>query len=227
VLATGLAWADLPPSAGWGSGQTCWRRLRDWTEAGVWVRVHARLLAHLDAAEAIAWARASVDASAIRALAGGAATGRNPTDRGRAGTKHHVLGDRDGLPLAAPLTGANRHDTVPLAELLDAVPLRADTGGAKRPAKLHADKAYNGAPQRALAEDRGITPRFARKGIEPTDRLGRFRWTIERTFAWLHRFRRLRVRYERRADLHLAFLYLACTLITWRFCQAAQFCSAF
>ncbi len=60
---------------------------------------------------------------------------------------------------------------------------------------------------------RRITPRIARRGIDPSERLGRHRWVVERTFAWLNGFRRLRVRYERRADMHHAFLLLACSLI--------------
>ncbi|MBA3825916.1 MAG: transposase [Ktedonobacterales bacterium] len=67
---------------------------------------------------------------------------------------------------------------------------------------------------------RGICPRFARRGVESSERLGRHRWVVERTFAWLNRFRRLVVRYERRADLHLAFTLLGCSLICFRFLPA-------
>jgi hypothetical protein len=63
---------------------------------------------------------------------------------------------------------------------------------------------------------RGIAARIARYGVESRERLGRWRWVVERTLGWLHRFRRLRIRYERRADIHQAFLFLACSLICWR-----------
>lgn len=63
---------------------------------------------------------------------------------------------------------------------------------------------------------RGITPRIARKGIESRERLGRYRWVAERDLAWWHRFRRRMIRYERRADIHRAFLALASILILWR-----------
>jgi IS5 family transposase len=87
----------------------------------------------------------------------------------------------------------------------------------KRPTKLHADKAYDSAEKRKALRQQGITPRIARRGIESSERLGRYRWVVERTQAWINRFRRLKVRYERRSDIHLAFLHLGCALICWHF----------
>lgn len=146
---------------------------------------------------------------------GGAATGPNPTDRGKAGTKRHLLTDRHGLPLAFLLTGANVHDSVPLAELLDAVvPVKARRGRPRqRPDKLHADKAYDYRRCRRACRQRGIEPRIARRGVESSERLGRHRWVVERTLAWFARMRRLSIRYERRLDIHRAFTSLACSLI--------------
>jgi transposase len=70
VLHTGLAWRDLPQEYGYGSGVTCWRRLRDWQTAGVWEALHQQLLAKLNAAGKIDWSRAAVDGSHVRALLG-------------------------------------------------------------------------------------------------------------------------------------------------------------
>jgi transposase len=100
-------------------------------------------------------------------------------------------------------------------ELIDAVPLiRTATGHRrKRPAKLHADKAYDLPRCRRFLHRRHIRVRIARKGIESSQRLGRHRWVVERTLAWLSRYRRLTIRYERRADMHQAFLTLGCALI--------------
>ena len=102
--------------------------------------------------------------------------------------------------------------------LLDAVvPVRQPRGRPrKRPQKLHADKGYDYGKCRRALRKRGIKSRIARRGIESSERLGRHRWVVERTFAWLNRFRRLRIRYERRADIHLAFTKIACALITLR-----------
>ncbi len=127
-----------------------------------------------------------------------------------------------GVPLAACLSAANVHDSKMMLEVVDAIePIRRCRRGRprKRPAKLHADKAYDSAPLRAELRRRGITPRIARKGIESSERLGRYRWVVERTGAWLSRYRRLKVRYERRADIHQAFIELGCALICWNYLQ--------
>jgi transposase len=146
---------------------------------------------------------------------GGAATGLNPTDRGKAGTKRHLLTDLRALPLAFVLTGANVHDSVPLAELLDAVvPVKGRPGKPRqRPGKLHADKAYDAKRCRRACRQRGIEPCIARRGVDSSERLGRHRWVVERTLAWFARMRRLSIRYERRLDIHHTFTSLACSLI--------------
>jgi transposase len=71
VLYTGIPWEFLPQELGFGSGMTCWRRLRDWNEAGVWQRLHESLLAELHAAGALDWSRAVIDGSHVRAMKGG------------------------------------------------------------------------------------------------------------------------------------------------------------
>ncbi len=102
--------------------------------------------------------------------------------------------------------------------MLDAVPPVGGRVGhpRQRPAKLHADKGYDHAFCRRACQRRHIRARIARRGVESSERLGRHRWVVERTLAWLQGFRRLVVRYERRADIHLACLTLACSLICWR-----------
>jgi transposase len=133
--------------------------------------------------------------------------------------------DRKGIPLTVILTAANVHDSMVFEDLLDAIPPIQGLWGRprKRPAKLHADKAYDSRRCRQALRRRHIAGRIARKGIESSERLGRHRWVVERTLAWLSRFRRLTVRYERRADIHEAFLLLGCILITWDAVQR-EFC---
>ena len=103
-----------------------------------------------------------------------------------------------------------------IAPLLPAEPPKPKGGRPlARAAKLHADTAYDFAHCREACRTRGITPRIARWGVESSEKLGRHRWVVERTLAWLARFRRLTVRYERRVDTHLAFTTLACALTCW------------
>jgi transposase len=148
----------------------------------------------------------------------GELTGANPVDRGKAGSKYHLLVDAVGIPLAVELSAANTHDSQLVEQLVDAVPAIIGPRGRpgrprKRPAKLHADNGYDFPGCRRLLRRRGIRPRIARRGIESSQRLGRQRWKVERSLAWLLANRRLTVRYERRADILQAFLYLACALI--------------
>jgi transposase len=123
--------------------------------------------------------------------------------------------------LAAQLSAASTHDSVLLEAVVDAVPPILGPRGRpgrprKRPAKLHADKGYDAPRCRTALRRRGITPRVARRGIESSKRLGRHRWKVERTMAWLLGCRRLQVRYERATSGVLAFLHLACALICAR-----------
>ncbi len=129
--------------------------------------------------------------------------------------------DKEGVPLAVRHTAANTHDSTLFEEMVDSIePIRRPRGRPrKRPQELHADKAYDAKRCRMALRKRGIKDRIARKGKETSERLGRHRWVVERTLAWLNRYRRLKVRYERRADVHKAFLELGCALICWKLLQ--------
>jgi transposase len=149
---------------------------------------------------------------------GGLLTGPSPVDRARTGSKHHVLTDACGLPLALTLTGGNRNDITQLLPLLDGVkPIAGKVGRPrKRPKVLLADRGYDHDKYRREVRARGIKPMIARRSTPHGSGLGRQRWVVERTFTWLHQFRRLRIRWERDPQQHLALLYLAATIICWR-----------
>ncbi|MFJ4633806.1 IS5 family transposase [Streptomyces sp. NPDC088847] len=217
VLHTGIQWEYLPQELGFGSGMTCWRRLREWNDAGVWQRLHEVLLAELNAASRLDWSRCVVDSSHVRALKGGSAR-PSPVDRGRAGSKHHLITDGHGTPLAVMLTGGNRNDVTQLLPLFDAIPsVRGRVGRPRRkPDSLFADRGYDHDVYREQVCDRGIVPAIARRGTRHGTVLGTYRWVIEGSFAWLHGFRRLRIRWERRADIHEAFLKLDCCPVIHR-----------
>ena len=122
VLRSGIPWHMLPQELGCGSGMTCWRRVRDWQQAGVWDLIHFALLDWLARGDQIDWSRAVVDSCSIRAVYGGDQTGPNPTDRAKRGSKRHLICDGRGVPLAVRLTGANRNDSQEALALVDAIP---------------------------------------------------------------------------------------------------------
>jgi transposase len=227
VPKTGIPWEMLPQEMGCGSGMTCWRRLKEWHESGVWDRLHRVLLGRLGKADRINRQRASLDSATVPAP-GGEKTGPNPTDRGKRGSKRHLIVDGGGVPLTVILTAANVHDSKVFEELLIALkPVRRPGRGRprKRPEKLHADKGYDFRRCRQALHRRGIKSRIARRGVDTSERLGRHRWVVERTLAWLNRYQRLKVRYERRADIHQAFLSLGCALVCWNYVQ--RFCEEY
>jgi transposase len=152
----------------------------------------------------------------------GAYTGANPVDRGKRGSKLHLAGDNGvGVPLVVLLTAANIPDGMLLEALIDDLPAIRMSNGRRRgrPGKLHGDKAYDSRGNRHLLRDRGIVARIARRGVESSQRLGRVRWKVERTIAWLFGCRRLRVRYERRDARFDALVLLACSLLSFRLLQ--------
>ena len=188
----------------------------------MWERLHATLLNWLGDEGAIDWSRASIDSISVRAKRGGTDTGPNPVDRGKRGSKYHLVVDRQGVPLSVGLSAANVHDGHLLEPMLDAIPpivgRRGRPGRPRfRPARLHADKAYDSSEKRRALRRRGIVARIARRGVESSERLGRYRWIVERSLAWLLGCRRLGVRYERRGDILQGLLHLACALICVRF----------
>ena len=133
-----------------------------------------------------------------------------------------MLTDAGGLPLAVAVSAANTHDSLALIPLVQAIPAVRSRRGPRRrrPAKLHADKGYDYPHLRAWLRRRRITPRLtpriARRGVETSTRLGRHRWVVERSFAWLTGYRRLTLRYERCARLFTAFLTLAAALTCYK-----------
>jgi transposase len=145
-------------------------------------------------------------------------TGPSPVDRGKPGSKIHVLSDRVGLPLSVAVSAANTNDSEALQPLVMAVPAIKSRRGPRRrkPSKLHADKAYDHRALRLWLRERGIAVRIARKGIESSQKLGKHRWVIERSIAWLFGYRRLTIRYERQATHFCAFLTLAAALTCYK-----------
>jgi len=120
--------------------------------------------------------------------------------------------------MAKTITGANAADITQLIPLVDAIPPVTGKPGRprRRPQSLWADKAYDSMAHRLALWERGIEPVIPKRGTGRAEGLGPVRWVVERTISWLHQFRRLRVRYERRGDIHKAFLTIGCILICHR-----------
>jgi IS5 family transposase len=129
-----------------------------------------------------------------------------------------VLTEAQGLPLAVGVSAANTHDSQALKPLVLGIPTVRSRRGPRRrrPDKLRADKAYRSAEHLAWLRERGIAARIARPGVESSERLGRHRWKIERSISWLFGYRRLTIRYERKASHFLAFLGLAAALTCYK-----------
>ena len=144
-------------------------------------------------------------------------TGPNPTDRRKKGSKHHIISDAQGTPLAVLLTAANVNDVSELMPLVHAIPaIRGKRGRPRsRPERVQGDRGYDSNPYRQQLKQMGIEPVLARRRTPHGSGLGKTRWVIERTIALMHQFRRLRHRYEKRPELHEAFMSLAASLLCW------------
>ena len=211
ILKTGLPWEDLPQEMGCGCGMTCWNRLRDWQAAGVWDQIHQILLDHLRHADRIDFERFIVDTGHVRAVGGGEETGPSPVDRSKLGSKHAILTDGQGVPLVIDTIPANTPDANQAVPLVDAVPPIAGKPGhpRKRPDHVMGDRGFDDEEERQKLRNRRIDPELAKRRTPHGSGLGVYRWVVERTISWFHQFRRLRVRYDRRDDIHQGLCNLA------------------
>jgi transposase len=174
VLYTASRWRHLPLQLGFGSGSTFYRRMVDWQQAGVWERVRA--LAR----------RASLPP--VRSS-------------GKGGRGFQPCASEKG---AWTVTGGNRDDVTQLIPLIERVPPVRGRPGAprRRPDRITADRGYGHDKSRRELRKRRIRPEIARRQTEHGSGLGGVRWIVERIFAWLHKLKRLLVRYDRRAEIH-------------------------
>ena len=119
------------------------------------------------------------------------------------------------------LTGANMNDVTELQALVEAIPsVRGKRGRPRRrPKSVQGDRGYDSEPLRRWLRRLGIRPLLAQRHTEHGSGLGKTRWVVERSLSWLHQFRRLRVRWERRDDIHYALLVIGCVIIAWNFLQ--------
>ena len=137
-----------------------------------------------------------------------------------------MITEGHGIPLAVSLTGGQRNDVTQLMPLIQAIPpVRGRRGRPrKRPDEVYADRGYDHDKYRRRVRAKGITPVIARRGTGHGSGLGVHRWVVEQSIALLHWFRRLRIRWEIRDDIHEAFLSLAGAIICWRRLRHLSLC---
>jgi putative transposase len=219
VPRTGIQWKAVP--ARFGSGSTCHRRFQEWVVGGTWARLWADQLARHDGEQGIGWDWQSADGATVPSPLGGHATGPDPTNRGKLGTKRHIPSDRRGAPLGAVVSAANRNDMKLAEATLDSIVVSRPTCTAEEPQHLCRDKGFDYPETRQAAEARGYIVHTPVRGIDapappPQQRFPARRWVLERTNSWHNRFRKLRIRYEKKPAKYLGLIQFACFPIVYR-----------
>jgi transposase len=202
-LREGTPWRSLRATPAQASGSTLRRRLADWAEVNLLQRVHALLVAMLRGDPDLI-----LDSCSVRAKRGGDLTGPNPTDRGKRGTKYHVATTGGGVPVACAATAANVNDTLLFERLFltaFAVVARVRT--------VFADKGYDAERNRELCRAFGAEPRLHKRGRPHGSGLGKRRWPVERSNAWLLENKRLALRYDRLGFVVQSLLQAACLFL--------------
>ena len=202
-LREGTPWRSLTASAGEASGSTLRRRLEVWARGGVLARGHALLVAMLRGGPTLI-----LDSGSVRAKRAGERAGPNPTDRGKKGTQYHVAVTRGGVPVACVATAANVNDTLVFERLfLAAFAVMA------RIATVFADKGHDAEPHRELCRSVGAEPHIHKRRQPSGSGLGKGRWPVERSNAWLLENKRLALRYDRLGFIVQSLLPTACILL--------------
>jgi transposase len=152
---------------------------------------------------------------------GGKKTGPNPTDRGKDGVKRSLVTEGHGVPLGVALAGANRHDMQLVRPTLESIVVERPAPTDDQPQGMCLDKGYDYEEVRAILQELGLTAPMRARGAEAKALVREAgkqarRWVVERTHSWMHRFRRILVRWDKKPEHYLAFLHFACALIAFR-----------
>lgn len=218
VLTTGCRWRDVPLEMGC-CGETARSRLEEWQELGIWSRVQMDMLRLLRKDGKLEHDTAIIDGVLVRAHGGGEKTGPSPVDRRKKGTKYTLMVDKNGVPLAIRIAGANESDHTQIIPLL--VQQFPEVGGKAgrpktKPEEVYADAGFDNDATRAILHWLGMTPHIRRRRDPHGSGLGKVRWVVERTIGWVKGLRRLRIRYDRKAAIIDAWATLAAAVINFR-----------
>lgn len=209
------------PAERFGSASAIHARFLEWEKAGFFEALWKAGLAEYDDLEGIAWRWQSIDDAMMKVPLAQEAVGPNPTDRGKNGSKRHLLVDGRGIPLSFIVTGANRHDVSQLEAVLAAIMVKRPQPPMRRSKHLCADAGYTGAPALRIIEEHGYIPHVKGRGQEAAElkrdpgKKAR-RWVVEVAHSWFNRFRKLLVRYEKLERSFLALNHLAAAIIAFR-----------
>ena len=220
VLWTGCQWKAVHRSWFGVCSSTLHERFQNWRENGIFGAIMIEMVHFYKSRRGIGWKWQSIDSKICPAPLGGKQTVKNPTDRGKSGTKIHLLVDQFGAPLSLHVTGANEHDKWSADDLVIQVVVdRPDPQKVEQ--HLCADKGYDYDDVHEFVEKKQYTPhiKHRRRRNEPIDDecpipgelcFPARRWVVERTLGWLNKRRSIRVRWCKKVENWLAFLQLAC-----------------
>jgi putative transposase len=185
-LRSGCQWNHLP--AEFPDDSSVHRTFQRWQQLGLFERIWAELLHECAELGGVNWEWQAADGAMGKARLGGDAIGRNPTDRGKNGSKRSLLVEADGGPLAVVVAGANVHDTKLLGATLDAIVVDRPAPSAEEPQHLCLDKAFDNPTGEEAVAAHNYVPHIRRIGEEKLDEQGEKRyparrWVVERTFA--------------------------------------------
>lgn len=221
VLWTGCQWKAVHRDWFGVSSSVLHERFQTWQREGRWERILRRIVRYYARERRIAWKWQSVDSKSVPAPLGGAQTGRNPTDRGKRGSKIHILVDQRGAPLAVYISGANQHDKWFVDELVFSIVVRRPTVEQH----LCADKGYDypDVHQFVLQERYVAHIKHRRRRGEPAldalppgeTQYPARRWVVERTLSWLVKRRSVRTRWCKKPENYLAFVLFAAASIVY------------
>lgn len=231
VLKTGCQWDCLPE--GYGAKSTVHEHFQRWAHAGVMVEIFRLIARDYQDQKGIQWTWQSMDGALVQAPVRGQIVcladeglGRNPTDRGRSGSKIHLQVDQQGAPLGVEVVGANVHDSRLVSSTLATAILPRPTPTPDTPQHLCLDKGYDYARVEIEVCGCNYLPHIRRIGEEKLAEGAKThparRWVVERTIAWLKGFRAIRTRYVCKARNYLAMIHLACALILFRKLHPAE-----
>jgi transposase len=203
-LREGTPWRSLTATEEQASGSTLRRCLTRWAQTRLLAKVHVLLVGMLRGGHP----DLILDACSARAKRGGDLTGPNPTDRGKPGTKYHIATDGEGVPVACAATAANVNDTLLFERLF-----LAAFAVVARIRTVFADKGYDAERHRELCRKFGAAPDIHKRGQPHGSGLGKRRWPVERSNAWVLENKRLALRYDRLGLVIQSLLQAACVFL--------------